>query len=142
MTGELFVDTGGWVAIQIPNDRWHRQAAGVLRAAVERGHPLVTTNHVLGETYTLLRREQGHAAAWKFLDGVAKSGRLDRVHVDEPTEHEAGQLLRRFADQAFSFVDGVSFAVMRRRKIRLALAFDHHFASAGYLRVPLDAALP
>jgi predicted nucleic acid-binding protein len=38
-------------------------------------------------------------------------------------------------------VDGTSFALMRRRKIRHAFAFDRHFASAGFIRVPLDTAL-
>jgi len=142
MTGALFVDTGGWVAVQIPNDRWHAQAAAVLREAISGGVPLLTTNHVVGETYSLLVRAHGRPAAWKFLDGIARSSRLERLHVDEPTEGEAVELLRKYKDQPFSFVDGVSFAVMRRRRIRLALAFDRHFAAAGYLRVPLDSELP
>jgi len=42
----------------------------------------------------------------------------------------------------FSFVDGVSFAVMRQRKLRSAFAFDAHFATAGFSRVPVDARDP
>ena len=142
MAGELFVDTGGWFAVQVPTDRWHAQAAEVLRSAVRRGVALVTTNQVVGETYTLLRMTHGHAAAWRFLDSLEASSRLERVHVDEKSEREACEVLRRYADQAFSFVDGTSFAVMRRRRLRLALAFDRHFAAAGFLRVPLDAPAP
>ncbi|MHB8874540.1 MAG: type II toxin-antitoxin system VapC family toxin, partial [Myxococcaceae bacterium] len=95
MTRELFVDTGGWIAVQIPNDRWHAQAASVLRGAIAGGVPLVTTNHVIGETYSLLVRAHGRPAAWKFLDGIARSTRLERLFVDEPTELEAFELLRR-----------------------------------------------
>lgn len=142
MKGELFVDTGGWIAVQIPNDRWHAEATSVLRGAIGGGVPLVTTNHVIGETYSLLIRAHGRPAACKFLDGIARSSRLERLFVDEPTEQEAYELLRRYKDQPFSFVDGVSFAVMRRRRLRLAFAFDRHFAAAGFLRVPLDSALP
>lgn len=60
------------------------------------------------------------------------------VHVDEATEVDAHALLRRYADQDFSFVDGTSFACMRRRRLRAAFAFDKHFATAGFARVPID----
>ncbi len=142
MTVELFVDTGGFFALQVPNDRWHAQAREALAGALARGVRLVTTNHVVGETYSLLVKTHGHAAAWRFLDTLARSARLEQLFVDERTEREAFEVLRRYADQPFSFVDGTSFAVMRRRKTRLALAFDRHFATAGFLRVPVDAPLP
>jgi predicted nucleic acid-binding protein len=31
-----------------------------------------------------------------------------------------------------SAVDATSFAIMKRERIRLAYAFDHHFAAAGF----------
>lgn len=142
MTGEMFVDTGAWFAIEVANDRWHVRAAELLRQAVAKGTPLVTSNHVLGESYTLLSRTTGHAAAFRFLDGLEKSPRVERVFVDDEAEREAYDLLRRYRDQPFSFVDGTSFAVMRRRRIRTAFAFDRHFAAAGFVRAPLDGPLP
>ena len=42
------------------------------------------------------------------------------------------------ADQEFSFVDATSFAVMRGERIRHAFAFDQHFATAGFTRIPVD----
>ena len=48
--------------------------------------------------------------------------------------------LTRFRDHPFSFVDGVSFAVMADEGLPSAFAFDHHFAVAGFLRVPTDCA--
>lgn len=142
MSAELFIDTGGFFALQVPNDRWHAQARDTLRAALAAGFRLSTTNHVVGETYSLLVKTHGHAAAWRFVDTLARSARLELVFVDERAEREAFEVLRRYADQPFSFVDGTSFAVMRRRKARLALAFDRHFAAAGFSRVPLDVPLP
>lgn len=40
--------------------------------------------------------------------------------------------LARYADQDFSFIDAVSFAVMADRRIRDALTLDRHFAVAGF----------
>ena len=35
-------------------------------------------------------------------------------------------------------VDATSFAFMRRRRVRHAFAFDVHFRTAGFLRIPVD----
>ena len=138
MTDHLFVDTGAWFALQVPDDRWHAVATATLRELLRRGYALTTSNLVVGETYTLLGRTHGHAAAWRFLDTLRASTRLDVIHVDVDIEREAYAILRRFADQTLSYVDGASFACMRRRKIQRAFAFDRHFASAGFVRVPVD----
>jgi predicted nucleic acid-binding protein len=142
MASEVFVDTGAWYAVQVPDDRWHTEATAALRALFAQGLTLVTTNLVVGETYSLLRRTHDHAAAFRFVDALEKSARLLRIHVDEATERSAYDLLRRFQDQRFSFVDGTSFAVMRRRKLRVAFAFDVHFATAGFVRIPVDEKEP
>ena len=86
----------------------------------------------------LLRVVSGHAAAVRFLDHLEESRRLERIFVDQETEARAFQLLRQHADQDFSFVDATSFAVMRAEKLRHAFAFDQHFSTAGFLRVPGD----
>jgi uncharacterized protein len=142
MNGQVFVDTGAWYALQVLNDRWHREAVATLKKAVARGTPLVTTNEVVGETYTLLLKTHGHSAAWRFVDSLQRSSRLQLARVDDGAEREAWELLRRFADQAFSFVDGTSFAFMRKHRMRHAFAFDRHFAAAGFLRIPLDGEVP
>lgn len=142
MRGGLFVDTGAWYAVQVPGDRWHEQAVSTLKRAVAQGAPLLTTNHVMGETYTLLMRTHGHAACRRFLDTLARSARLETVHVDGATEDEAWKLIERFHDQEFSFVDATSFALMRKKRVHQAFAFDRHFATAGFVRVPLDAPVP
>jgi uncharacterized protein len=40
--------------------------------------------------------------------------------------------MRKYADQGVSFTDCVSFAIMRRHKIRTAFTFDRHFKLAGF----------
>ena len=48
-----FVDTSFWIALQSQRDRNH----GATRALLERGlGPLLTTNQVIGETWTVSRR--------------------------------------------------------------------------------------
>lgn len=137
----VFVDTGAWAAVQIADDEHHDEAAETLRALLARPAVLITTNHVVGETYTLLRVTAGYAAANRFLSLIEKTARLERVFVPEPLEARAFTLLAQYQDHAFSFVDATSFALMRSRRLRYAFAFDAHFATAGFLRVPLDATM-
>ena len=71
-----------------------------------------------------MRRRAGHASAVDFLDAIGRSPRLQLVQVGEDLEAEALRWLRRHDEREYSFVDATSFAVMRARKIREALAFD------------------
>lgn len=134
----VFVDTGAWAAVQIVDDECHSEAAETLRALLARPAVLITTNHVVGETYTLLRVTAGYGAASRFLCLLDKTARLERVFLPEPLEARAFTLLAQFQDHDFSFVDATSFALMRARRLRYAFAFDSHFATAGFLRLPVD----
>ncbi|HEY3945137.1 MAG TPA: hypothetical protein VGL78_07925 [Solirubrobacteraceae bacterium] len=56
-------------------------------------------------------------------------------HVDERLQAEAWNWLRRRDEREYSFVDATSFAIMRRLRVREALAFDGDFAAAGFLEL-------
>lgn len=125
-----FADTSFWVALQLRRDQHHEQARALWRSGPGA---LVTTNHVLGETWTFLRRRAGHTDARAFFDAMTRSRSLTVRHVDEEIEKEAWQWLRRHDERAYSFVDATSFALMRRLRIREALAFDGDFAAGGFV---------
>ena len=124
-----FVDSSFWVALRFRRDERHPAATALWGAT--RG-PLVTTNHVVGETWTFLRRRIGYRHAVEFIDAVERSPSLRTEHVGRETEEEAWRWLRRHGERSFSFVDATSFAVMRRLRIREALAFDDDFETAGF----------
>ena len=99
------------------------------------GLPILTTNHVVGETWTFLRRRDGHPSAVTFLAAVESAAWLTIVHVEEATEREPRAWLTRHNERVYSFVDATSFAVMRRERLREALAFDDDFSAAGFVEV-------
>ena len=127
-----FADTSFWYALQERRDRNHAEAADLARTERTR---VVTSNHIVGETWTLLVRRAGHQAAVGFLDRLGRLPNVDIVHVDLEAEAEAWQWLRRHDEREYSFVDATSFALMRRRRIREALAFDGDFNAAGFVEV-------
>ncbi len=132
MNGAVFVDTSAWYALVDRTDPHHRDAlaiGGRLRAA-SRG--LLTTNHVAGESYTLLRGRLGYVAAQDFLRRIRISLQTERVFVPEAWEDAAEALLAQYHDQSFSYVDATSFVTMRRLELQEAFAFDRHFTIAGF----------
>ena len=140
--GRVFVDTGAWVALQDADDRHHRAAASALPPILLSCKSLVTSNQVIGETYTYLRATSGYPQARRFLDGIAATAKLERLFVTEALEREAFQILHRYTEHPFSFVDATSFALMRQERLRYAFAFDAHFTIAGFVRIPVDLRLP
>jgi predicted nucleic acid-binding protein len=129
----IFVDTSFWLALQLPRDCLHDEAASLItRVGREL---LVTSNHVRGETWTFLRHRAWHAAAVAFLDALERTERLRLVFVDEDLENDALHWLRRHDEREYSFVDATSFALMRSLRIREAFAFDGDFTAAGFVEL-------
>jgi predicted nucleic acid-binding protein len=132
-----FADTGWWVAWALPGDGRHRDALGML-ATIGRAEQVLTTNLVVGESWTFLRRGDSHRTALSFLDRVETLRETDRLVVHRVTEEQeraAWEWLRRRDERVYSFVDATSFRAMRDRRLREALAFDRDFAAAGFVEV-------
>jgi predicted nucleic acid-binding protein len=127
-----FVDTSYWVALQAARDARHVEAATLWRGHSE---PLITSNQVLGETWTFLHRAGSHSLAIGFVDRVLALRALVIHHIDERLEAEAWNWLRRRDEREYSYVDATSFALMRRLRVREALAFDGDFAAAGFVEL-------
>ncbi len=129
----IFVDSSFWIGLSDEHDDRHGAAIELLRD--HERDPLATTNHVLGETWTFLRKRHRHAVAMRFLDRAQSADRLDVVFVGPEVENEAWHWLRRHDEREYSFVDATSFALMRHLRIREALAFDGDFAAAGFVEL-------
>lgn len=132
----IFADSSFWIAEIRPQDRLHGDAERLARSC--RDMPVATSNLVLGETWTFLRRKNGHGPATAWLDRLLRSVVVQVERIDAELENEAWTWLRAHDERAYSFVDATSFALMRKLRIREALAFDGDFAAAGFveLRAP------
>jgi uncharacterized protein len=131
----IFVDTSFWVALRNRRDTHHTGARELLSSSDLR--PLLTTNHVIGETWTFLRRRAGHDSAIAFLDVIGRSERLAIEHVTERLEDQALRWLRRQDEREYSFVGATSFQVMSASRIDSALTFDADFSAAGFVELRL-----
>ena len=124
----IFLDTSFLFALASVRDEHHERVKTVF--AEYRGRRLaevwVTTNHVVAETVTLLRR-LGHQPA-------AEMGRrlygetFGSIHWATPEEErEAFRYFEQHSDKDYSFTDCLSFVVMDRLGIKEALTVDSDF---------------
>ncbi len=60
------------------------------------------------------------------------------LNPDESLVAAAKLLIRRQAEQGYSFVDCLSFCVMKERGISQALTTDEHFRKAGFTALLVD----
>ena len=78
----IFVDTGGWIAMAVVRDQFHKQAASYYRKLSRKKAPLVTSNYVLAETYTRIRFDDGHTKALKFHSLIQEAIKVGRLHLE------------------------------------------------------------
>lgn len=126
----LFVDTGAFLAREIANDQHHQTACQGWREAEERGYRLVSSEHVLDESATLLARRSNYAFAAQWGEDVLAAG-IEWLRADEADLSQAFLLMRKFADQGVSFTDCLSAVLMKQNKMKLVFGFDHHFEAFG-----------
>lgn len=126
----VFVDTSAFCARHIKHDSYYAAAAEWWRKL--ESAQLVTTNHILEESFTLLARRVGYLYAADLADRVYRSEALDIIYTTRGDETSALQYFRKLADQRVGFTDCISFAVMRSAGITTAFTFDRHFLYAGF----------
>ena len=126
----VFVDTSAILALLSADDAHHRASKRAFEGLAKEEAHLVTTSHVLVETYALIGRCFGREAVRRFREEFAPL--LEVIWIDEDL-HEAGlDELATSALRDLSLVDAVSFAAMRARRIERAFAYDRHFATSGF----------
>lgn len=129
----IFVDSSFWIALSLARDTMNALAREL--ASAQRPVAWMTTNHIVGETWTFLRRHATHDHAVRFLDRVKRSSRISVTHVTEEQERAALDWLRRHDERPYSLVDATSFTVMKELGLTDALAFDGDFSAAGFIEL-------
>jgi len=119
----LFVYTSIWYAAADSSDRSNARSKAILKS----GETLVTSDHVLIETWTLLHHKLDRKAAERFWEGL-RSGIAAIETVTLADLEIAWDIGVSWRDQDFSMVDRTSFAVMRRLGIDRVASLDAHFA--------------
>jgi hypothetical protein len=128
----VFVDSGAWIALALSRDPLHAQAREQWDLLQGSGARLHTSVPVVIETFTFLDRNASRDAALTWKESIYSPGIVKVFPCELRDLEQSWEYFQRADLHKLSAVDATSFAIMKRARIRLAYAFDYHFAVAGF----------
>ena len=132
-TAELvFVDTGAWIALALTRDPLHDRARAAWARLKAAGARCQTSVAVVLETFTFLDRNTTRQVAVAWKDSLRSVPHFKILPCTARDLEHAWSYFDRSDLHKLSAVDALSFVLMAQRRIRLAFAFDSHFATAGF----------
>lgn len=133
----VFVDTSAIFALLDEDSAVHASAVTAWSSLGERRESLVTSNYVMVESLTLVRLRLGAGIARRLVHDLLPV--IEPRWVDQELHRSAQEAWLASGPSRVSFVDRVSFALMRDDAIRSAFAFDRDFVTAGFEVIPAPA---
>ena len=133
---QVFVDASAWIALYNHDDQFHAAAKPAWRAFANQSVRLLTSDYILDESYTLVRRRANLKAAVALHDLLVRSKVVRVLEVDASLRADAWALFVKYEDKLLSYTDCTSFALMQKYRLYEVFAFDADFARLGFVVVP------
>jgi predicted nucleic acid-binding protein len=127
-----FVDSAAWIALALSRDPLHSRAREQWEMLIGAGAKLSTSVPVVIETFTFLERNVNRDVALAWKDSLSERRTVRILSCELRDLDNCWDYFRRSDLHKLSAVDATSFTIMKRARIRLAFAFDYHFAVAGF----------
>lgn len=131
----IFLDTSAIYALSDEDDKDYKEAKTLFANALSQGQEFLLHNYILLEASALIQRRLGLEQTKKFLTEARK---FQVLWVDRSLHMIAEDYFRKHATRKLSFVDCVSFIVMKQQGISGAFAFDADFTKAGFKLYPRE----
>lgn len=133
----IFVDTSAWFSLLSKKDNNHRKISSIYNYLLKNNNTLITSNLIIGETYTLIRYRLNKKSTkpFKLIKLVNNSQRIKKFFIDRDLEENAFKILKTYSDHKISYVDATSFALMNNMNLKYTLTLDNHFSTAGFIKL-------
>ncbi len=129
MSSRIFVDTLFVIPQINQRDQYHEKASQL--ADQFDGYPLLVTDAALLEIGNALAHNFKREAI-AIIEHFITSEEVKIVNLTPELFNQAFAEYKKYQDKEWGLIDCVSFIVMRKEGVRLALTFDHHFEQAGF----------
>ena len=87
MRKPIFFDSWGWIAVVDRKDPYHETAKAFYQEYVKGGGIPITTDYILDEVFTVLRRRLTHQVVVKFGEGIFEAVRVQKLRFELPLYH-------------------------------------------------------
>ena len=126
----VFVDTSALYALLDRADAHHKQAVAAWTDLLNGDERFVTSNYVFVESFALTQSRLGMDAARLLQEDILP---IINIHFADREIHRSGiSAVLSAGRRNLSFVDCVSFEIMRTLGIKTAFTFDPHFREQGF----------
>ncbi len=133
----VFVDSTAWIAVASAGDDNHKAASTYFKKVVEAGTLLFTTRFVFAETTIFIRRRVSVGKAIEFGEYLQHSAQVKLLEIRMDLHDKAWWIFRKYRDwRDLSYVDCLSFTVMKDSGIETAFTFDDDFRRYGFRTQP------
>jgi uncharacterized protein len=129
---KIFVDTAFFKALIDPKDDFYARAQQIWDDFLKIKPVLYTTNFILDEAYTLIRKRGGVNMAKDFYERWSNfDAGIKFIRVTVEDEKAVWNWFWKDWSK-LSYTDCTSFAVMKRLGLSKVATFDEHFQKAGF----------
>lgn len=139
MTPKIFVDTSAWIAYSFKGEKAHDTVVRIINNLIQDGYVICTSNDVIGESVARLVYDTNISIVKQFLKFIQNStndGYLVQFWADETVQKEAFDAVVKFYDHKLSYVDAVSYVLIKRFNIEKIITLDSDFKKIGIPSVP------
>ncbi len=126
----VFVDSSAFVALRYVDDPHYKTAKQIVSKLRLQDTQLVTSNFIIAESITVISQKASHQDAIEFYEQDLAA--VEIVSISEELEDKAFEIFKKLTSKNVSFVDCISFALMREQKIKTTFTFDEHFRQQGF----------
>jgi predicted nucleic acid-binding protein len=130
----VFADTGFWVALLNPKDRWHAQALSLYQSLELQQVRVLTSEMVLTELLNFFSKFQSTLRKEVALRVIQMEQHPNITVIPQNTQQfkRALEFYLKREDKEWSLTDCSSFLIMQDLNVKVALAHDRHFRQAGF----------
>lgn len=133
MRGEVYLDSGAFIAFLVRSDRLHEAVAARFARPPERWS---TSALVIAETYGWFLHRVGEGAARTFRELIESLPGLEILEIDRAHVDAVWRRLDDLRGTKLTFVDASSLVWLEARGIRDVWGTDQHLAIEGARVVP------
>ena len=131
MRTKIFVDSSFWIALVDKSDSSYQKAKKLLKKKEISQAILVTSDHILDECLTRIKRKVGAKFSFLFYKLILDGENQKILKILQTTKRIFKEAYRIFENnplpKSFSFTDATTIALMKAHKIEALVTFDQDF---------------